>query len=172
MTGNYRPFQKGFFIMQIKKEKLCKTCGEKDPEKFRKDLVSKCKKCLTLVTRNWRKNNPIKYKTNYDNYYENNLERISECSKKRSKTLRGKPISDYQRLLIVNWYKNNKEKHCASSKLCYHVKVGNVIRPKKCSVCKRKTRLSGHHKDYSKPLDVCWLCQSCHKKVHSGRIAV
>ena len=38
-----------------------------------------------------------------------------------------------------------------------------------CAVC-GDTETEAHHEDYSKPLDVIWLCSSCHKQVHSGGV--
>lgn len=49
------------------------------------------------------------------------------------------------------------------------VNRGEIVRPGKCEKCGRRphmTVLNGHHPDYSKPLDVQWLCDSCHGIVH------
>lgn len=35
-----------------------------------------------------------------------------------------------------------------------------------CSACASTFRLLAHHDDYSKPLDVIWLCDSCHQERH------
>lgn len=35
-----------------------------------------------------------------------------------------------------------------------------------CQVC-GKTPTHGHHEDYSRPLDVIWLCHKHHKAIHS-----
>lgn len=47
---------------------------------------------------------------------------------------------------------------------------GRLIRPDDCEACGyvgRATRdIHAHHDDYSKPLDVRWLCSSCHKRHH------
>lgn len=41
------------------------------------------------------------------------------------------------------------------------------MRPSNCSKCgKPHPKVHGHHSDYSKPLDVIWLCPSCHMKLH------
>lgn len=56
-------------------------------------------------------------------------------------------------------------------KVFYAVKTGKLVRPNFCSVCgakgKRKKNgnitIEAHHKDYAKPLDVVWLCDSCHR---------
>jgi len=41
-----------------------------------------------------------------------------------------------------------------------------VAVPGKCEACNRGDFVQAHHEDYSKPIEVMWLCASCHKKVH------
>ena len=40
------------------------------------------------------------------------------------------------------------------------------IKRKRCVVCYSVQRVHGHHPDYSKPFDVEWLCDSCHRLWH------
>ena len=68
---------------------------------------------------------------------------------------------------VREWEKRNPEKISAHGKVKYALKVGKIIKPKFCMNCQRETRLSGHHRDYTKPLEVLWLCSSCHKLEHS-----
>lgn len=45
------------------------------------------------------------------------------------------------------------------------VKHRRVTKPDSCERCGNKTErrfLHGHHHDYSRPLDVEWLCSRCH----------
>lgn len=49
----------------------------------------------------------------------------------------------------------------------YAIRRGDLKKPVKCGQCHAKTLIFGHHDDYSKPLDVRWLCRSCHQAVHN-----
>jgi transposase-like protein len=51
-----------------------------------------------------------------------------------------------------------------------------ILERQPCEACSRDSQQTGidfrtdihaHHDDYSKPLDVRWLCPSCHKKHHN-----
>ncbi len=48
-------------------------------------------------------------------------------------------------------------------------KNGSLVRPVMCSICKALCLAQGHHSDYSKPLEVIWLCQSCHSIANKQR---
>lgn len=50
------------------------------------------------------------------------------------------------------------------------VKSGHLIRPDTCS-CGRYARITAHHDDYARPLDVLWLCAVCHKARHEELVA-
>ena len=63
-------------------------------------------------------------------------------------------------------YQNHKVKWIARAKIRYAVKIGKIKKPKKCEVCERIKPVQGHHEDYSKPLEVIWLCSGCHADVH------
>ncbi len=42
------------------------------------------------------------------------------------------------------------------------VRHGKLIRPSVCSRCSKECHPDAHHPDYSQPLEVVWLCRSCH----------
>lgn len=42
------------------------------------------------------------------------------------------------------------------------VRDGRIIKPTNCSQCGKIRKLTAHHKDYSKPFQVRWLCYECH----------
>ena len=40
-----------------------------------------------------------------------------------------------------------------------------LVRPDICEDCKTSgVKIQGHHEDYSKPLDINWVCVKCHRK--------
>lgn len=58
-------------------------------------------------------------------------------------------------------------KHAAHQAVARALDAGTLVRPKECSVCGPSLhRIEAHHDDYSRPLDVQWLCASCHKHRH------
>ena len=61
----------------------------------------------------------------------------------------------------------NPEKAKARRILGYYVRSGKLIR-KPCEVC-GEVRSQAHHTDYSKPLDVQWLCFRCHRVYGHGQ---
>jgi hypothetical protein len=64
-------------------------------------------------------------------------------------------------------------KYKARQQTNYAVKQGH-LKKKPCHRC-RVGRVEAHHHDYTKPLEVVWLCKSCHMDLHywvlSGRLS-
>ena len=46
------------------------------------------------------------------------------------------------------------------------VKSGRIMRPGKCSDCRKRCKPEAHHRDYWRPLVVEWLCSVCHGRRH------
>ena len=75
----------------------------------------------------------------------------------------------YNRLYTREWQRKHRSEVKAEHDVALLARLGKKIKPTECEICKwSKTRLSGHHQDYSKPLEVIWVCGSCHKKIHQG----
>ncbi len=66
----------------------------------------------------------------------------------------------------INNKLNSKNKHKAYSLVSKAKRIGDLINPGKCNKCNSKENIQGHHINYSKPLDIIWLCQRCHFKEH------
>lgn len=80
-------------------------------------------------------------------YYADNRQAMLEHDAKRHKTPKGRA-----RLAVTN-----------------AVRDGVLFKPGRCEKCNEpfeKHLLHGHHEDYSKPLEVEWLCSKCHGKRH------
>ncbi len=58
----------------------------------------------------------------------------------------------------------NPEKRKAHVKIKYAIRAGK-IRRSPCVECS-EPKSHAHHTDYSKPLQVIWLCAICHKRKH------
>lgn len=60
------------------------------------------------------------------------------------------------------WHKRNPLVQPAYDALHKALKDGTIVRPKECSECKKVCKPEAHHDDYTKPLDVVWVCKLCH----------
>jgi hypothetical protein len=134
--------------------KACKRClVNKDVHDFYAN-DSTCKECRKRLVRNNRKAN-IEYYREYDRNRGNR--QTPEYQAEYRKTERRKQV-------VKEWQGRNKEKRAA------HVAVGNAVRDGKlikqpCEVC-GKDNAQAHHDDYSKQLDVMWLCTEHHAERH------
>ncbi len=111
--------------------------------------------------RQWRANNPEKVREINRRYRENNKEKIAEWKKMHPES-----VNEHKR----RWEINNAEKHRAHRTIDNKVNSGRMNKPTHCECCGNGPCITqGHHEDYSKPLDVLWLCDICHRKTH-GRL--
>jgi hypothetical protein len=46
------------------------------------------------------------------------------------------------------------------------VKRGTLVRPLRCAECGAAGEVRAYHLDYDLPLEVLWLCLSCHRERH------
>jgi hypothetical protein len=86
-----------------------------------------------------------------------------ERSRKYRKTKKGKLAAKMSVFRSIAKYPH---KHLARSAVFYALKVGKLIKPKACSVCKKKKKVEAHHKDYARKLMVKWVCRVCHFDIH------
>ena len=70
------------------------------------------------------------------------------------------------RAMKVKWETVHREKHLAHRAVMRAVHRGRVVRPASCSRCGSVCAPHAHHHDYTKRLDVVWLCRQCHAAAH------
>jgi len=117
-------------------------------------IIRKCTKC--------RKSKPIiEYNKNGNRYGKQ--EYRTQC---RDCLI---PMHNPDRTRVARYKYKNPEKVRSQWMLRYNIEKGKIDKPDSCSECKKnmpKNKIQGHHEDYSKPLDVIWLCDLHHKKRH------
>jgi len=84
----------------------------------------------------------------------------------RNRRYRAKPEGRLANLRhSVRWQDANPEK-LAAQYAVRNAKDRGDLKPQPCRDCGSK-RVHGHHHDYSKPLDVIWLCPRHHREEHA-----
>ncbi|MCP4061380.1 MAG: hypothetical protein GY738_29740 [Pseudoalteromonas sp.] len=129
--------------------KQCFKCGEvKSLSEFYKHKqmkdghVNKCKTCnLNDVSKHRVKN----------------IDKIRAYDRERGSRQSAEDVRRYRQ--------QNPKKYKAHCMVNNQKRAGN-LHEEPCEDCESKNVVA-HHDDYDKPLNVRWLCQSCHKKWHT-----
>jgi hypothetical protein len=64
------------------------------------------------------------------------------------------------------------EKNKARAAVRQAIASGRLTKPDYCTVCGRGGDVEAHHTDYSRPLDVLWLCFVCHREYGHEQVVV
>jgi hypothetical protein len=148
--------------------KTCRECGvEKTLDQYYKHSamgdghLNKCIECVKSRVKKHRDENIDRIRE-YDSKRANWPKRAA-ARKEYAKTEAGK--LSHKRAL-QNYRKRFPLKAIAHYALANAVRVGKVKRQEFCSECSSSQKVEAHHDDYTKPLDVRWLCEACHKEWH------
>lgn len=150
-------------------KKVCVKCyEEKAPEMFIKGH-NQCRKCHNAYLVIYRKTrSPIvleKRAAAQAVYYKKNREKIIAYGASFRKTEEGKKTWRRYKEKI----KNNIDMRLKASvrdKTNYAVKIG-ILKKEPCGRCQSTGLVHAHHEDYSRPLNVVWLCPTHHKERHA-----
>ena len=171
--------------------KICTACKvEKQFEEYGKDkkgkfgLNQKCKLCcrdrskktnrsqesiekIKKYKAGWQRNKRVLLNARLRVRYSENIEKSRDEARKRAVKCRKsnkykEAKNEYDRL----YRKRFPERSRARDKIKHAVCSGKLTRSTKCELCKNDGPTHGHHQDYSKPLDVIWLCPTCHISGH------
>jgi hypothetical protein len=158
-------------ILSPSDPKTCFKCGD---TKTRADfyahpqmgdgLLGKCKECTKKDARKTRADK-LDYYREYDRKRANLPHRVQAREQYHEWYVEN--CSD--RIVAAHraYHENNPDKKHA------HITTGNAIRDGKlvrqpCEVCGKK-KSEAHHEDYSKPLEVIWLCKKHHSEADKRR---
>lgn len=139
--------------------KRCRKCGRELPvsefnkNKNNKDgLQDKCRSCFSEYNKARYAANKEKFKSDIYKYRAEHPERVLST---RVKTCEKNPTH-------LNAYRVIEQALIA----------GLIEKPDYCYGCgctSSESRIEAHHHDYSKPLDIIWLCRKCHAQVDKAR---
>ncbi len=108
----------------------------------------------------WREKNKEAISLQQGKWYLLNKEKAKKQSKLWADKNRGRSTFSKQK-----WKDEHPKARRAHVILNKAVKNGILFRPNNCPQCNRSNHtIHGHHEDYSKPLEVQWMCPQCHKE--------
>lgn len=183
--------KKGFYMKKCTVCKVDKVLNDFSISKGRS--YARCKECAREYARKYHHTNKEKCNTNRKKYYQEHREDCiksqKEYYKKNKNKIRDnvrernqKPENKVKnRIRAMKWANRNKdklshysgqykkknpEKANAHQYVMWALRLNVLSKPENCERCKLKVRLEAHHEDYSKPLEIKWLCKICHMHEH------
>lgn len=144
--------------------KVCKGCSiEKALSEFYSHIgmkdghLNKCKTCVKNRVKDHREKNNEKIKA-YD--------RLRGRTEKRKEVYKAYAKKHRQKITAhaLAWRKRNKNKANAHSRVRRAILRGD-LQKLPCEICGHD-QVQAHHDDYSKPLNVRWLCTKHHGEHH------
>jgi len=177
------------YCYACKQEKPLADFGK---NRSRKDgLCAECKECVRIINREYRAKNREALSAKKREHWKKNRESCQQKQReyrdKNREACREKAREycdrnrEACREATRKYYKKHREKCCARIKrfkrrnpekvkahnaINHAIAAGKIKRPVRCERCFEETFVEGHHSDYSKPLEVEWLCRKCHCKAH------
>jgi len=141
---------------------LCRSCGAhlSGVNTYASDRRT-CKECVRERVRQNRAANAEYYRAYDRKRYRENPER-----KERARAAASRFGPDYFKERARANRKSEPEKFRARNAVNNAVRDGKIEKSP-CFFCGSRENLHAHHEDYSHPLDVVWLCASCHGKLHT-----
>lgn len=129
-----------------------------------------CKKAYRLA---WAAAHPGYFAQKHREWAERNPEKVAEANKRRAERARvNRPVKEKKVPLTMaerkrRYYERHPIKAEARKIYRYALRTGKLVKGP-CSVC-GSLEVDGHHEDYTKPLEVVWLCKSHHRDAHSRK---
>lgn len=143
---------------------LCKFCNtEKPHDMFYASSKTKCKECTLSAVNKHRKEN-IERIRSYDRLRGSIPHRVAA----RAEYSKTQAFTQSHKASAERWAARHPERRKASHIVSNAVRDGRL--KKLPCMCCGDANVEGHHPDYSRPLDVVWLCVKHHKEVHAMKL--
>lgn len=142
----------------LREEKKCSYCKETKSIKLfgagndKNGLYYKCLQCVRILSKK---------------YYRNNVERVTKVKSVYTKSPIGRINSKKSRIRMMEKY---PEKYKARAITKYAILTEKIKRKCICEKCGSNKKIEIHHRDYSNPLDIMWLCHWRHRKIEGRSI--
>lgn len=141
----------------------CKKCNTaKDDSEFYASNRTRCKDCVKASVSAYRQANLEKVRS-YDRMRGSMPHRVAA----RKAYQQTPAFAESHEAAVKRWKAKHPERKRATTT------VHNAIRDKRlipwpvCAIPECSDKPQGHHPDYSRPLDVVWLCDKHHKEAHA-----